>query len=192
MVSGIVDKMTSDATLSSRQLADVKSSVRLRKVAKGEIVQQPDDTSNNIYFVRQGLLRMFFTDGKDKEHIFMFAPEGWILSDFEAQVNGTPSQFCIDALEPSLIEICSRTFVDTLSASSNGFGDANVERMARRIAVLQNRVMLLMSATPWQHYQHFVETYPTIVNRVPQKMIAAYLGITPEALSSIRRKYRMP
>jgi len=55
---------------------------------------------------------------------------------------------------------------------------------------LQRRVLLLMSASAMQRYAHFIETYPQLTNRVSLKMIASYLGITPEALSNIRSKMR--
>jgi hypothetical protein len=64
----------------------------------------------------------------------------------------------------------------------------DTEKLSKRIAVLQKRVIMLMSATAWERYQDFLDTYPNIVQRVPQKMIASYLGITPEALSSLRAK----
>ncbi|MEM9982072.1 MAG: Crp/Fnr family transcriptional regulator, partial [Bacteroidota bacterium] len=54
--------------------------------------------------------------------------------------------------------------------------------------VLQQRVMMLMSASAIKRYEHFIETYPDIVQRVPQRMIASYLGITPEALSTVKRQ----
>ena len=60
--------------------------------------------------------------------------------------------------------------------------------MARRIAVLQRRVIMLMSYSAKQRYLRFIETYPNLPNRIPQKMIASYLGITPEALSKIRNE----
>ena len=63
-----------------------------------------------------------------------------------------------------------------------------IKRLFKRIAVLQKRVVLFMSATAKQRYEHFLETYPQLVNRVSLKMISSYLGITPEALSNIRRK----
>ena len=62
----------------------------------------------------------------------------------------------------------------------------NVNLLSRRFAVLQRRVILLMSASAKERYELFLETYPKIPNRVPQRMIASYLGITPQALSTIR------
>ena len=60
--------------------------------------------------------------------------------------------------------------------------------MGRRIAVLQKRVLMLMSASAKERYDRFLTTYPELPNRVPQRMIASYLGITPQALSTIRNK----
>ncbi len=62
----------------------------------------------------------------------------------------------------------------------------NVNLLSRRLAVLQSRVIMLMSASAKDRYESFLETYPNIPSRVPQRMIASYLGITPQALSTIR------
>ena len=62
----------------------------------------------------------------------------------------------------------------------------NAHLLARRTAVLQRRVIMLMSASAQERYQHFLETFPKLPNRVPQRMIASYLGVTPQALSTIR------
>jgi CRP-like cAMP-binding protein len=67
-----------------------------------------------------------------------------------------------------------------------------ISRLMKRISVLQRRVIMLMSATALQRYNDFLEMYPNIVQRVPQKMIASYLGITPEALSKIRGQLAKP
>jgi len=83
----------------------------------------------------------------------------------------------IDALEDSTV----RVFEKDLKAER-----VNVAPLIKRLAVLQNRVMMLLSSNAIQRYEHFVETYPDIVQRVPQKMIASYLGITPEALSKVK------
>ncbi|MEL7120336.1 MAG: Crp/Fnr family transcriptional regulator, partial [Bacteroidota bacterium] len=64
------------------------------------------------------------------------------------------------------------------------------DRLVRRLSVLQDRIIMLMSASAKERYQHFLDTYPDIIQRVPQKMIASYLGITPEALSTVKGKMK--
>lgn len=104
----------------------------------------------------------------------MFAPEGWTIADNISKEE--PSDLFIDALEDSEVHVFEK----------DDHGNFDSLKLIRRISVLQKRVIMLMSASGIERYEHFVETYPDIVQRVPQKMIASYLGITPEALSKIR------
>ena len=105
----------------------------------------------------------------------MFGPEGWIVADnTPAEV---PVDLYIDALEDSTVLVLDKD----LSREN-----PKAQPLLRRIAVLQKRVILLMSASALDRYEHFEETYPDIMQRVPQKMIASYLGITPEALSKVK------
>ncbi|MFT5999037.1 MAG: CRP-like cAMP-binding protein [Neolewinella sp.] len=145
------------------------------KVKKGEIIQQSGDLNSKIYFVKEGLLRSYAISEKGKEHIFMFAPEGWTVAD--SQPPETPCDLFIDALEDSIV------IVHEKKSDQEGF---NSRPLMRRLAVLQKRIIMLMSATALERYHHFVATYPEITQRVPQRMIASYLGITPEALSKVK------
>jgi CRP-like cAMP-binding protein len=142
-------------------------------VKKGSILQRKGDVSTKIYSVEKGLLRTYSIDKKGKEHIFMFAPEGWLVADVSA-ING-PADLFIEAMEDSELLI-----------RDNDFVHANPIALIKRIAVLQKRAIMLMSATAIERYDSFMKTYPNIVQRVPQKMIASYLGITPEALSKAK------
>ncbi len=111
----------------------------------------------------------------------MFGPEGWLVSDIEAQVNDKPAELYIDAIEDSEVEVIDHSIFSIVATTPKEFA-----RLTKRISVLQKRIILLMSATLQERYLDFVKTYPNIVQRVPQKMVASYLGVTPEALSKIR------
>ena len=185
-MKSILDILTKGRSDTDEILKQYKSKVQVKRFKKGKILQHEGAVSSNVYFVKNGLLRSFVIDNKGKEHIFMFAPEGWLLSDFVAQTNNTPSDLFIDALEDVEVEVFNRDFLESMSAKNPENAKEGAFLLARRNAVLQKRVIMLMSATALARYQHFLETYPNIVQRVPQKMIASYLGITPEALSKIR------
>lgn len=146
------------------------------RVNKGEVLQRPGDLNSKIYQVESVLVRSYTIDEKGKEHIFLFAPENWIMAD-NVDAN-TPTEMFIDALEDSVLNVIEK----------NNLEEPNAEKLIKRIAVLQKRVIMLMSASGLERYEHFVKTYPNIVQRVPQKMIASYLGITPEALSTVKRQ----
>lgn len=144
----------------------------------------------NSYYVRSGLLRSYTIDEKGKEHIYIFGPEGWLVSDGVHLDNNQEAIFYIDAIEDSEVEVLNAKLLDELEMLlSHGNLRTEVVRLMRRIAVLQKRVIMLMSATALERYQDFVVTYPSIVERVPQRMIASYLGITPEALSKVKANY---
>ena len=144
------------------------------RVKKGQLIQRKGDFNSSIYQVQSGLLRSYTVDAKGKEHIFMFAPEGWIIAD-----NVRPEKPCdlfIDALEDSIVIQKVKDFEAELEAL----------KIIKRLEVLQKRVIMLMSASAIERYEHFIHTYPDIVQRVLQRMIASYLGITPQALSPPR------
>ena len=146
------------------------------EVKKGEILQRKGDLNSKVYQVESGLLRSYAISDQGKEHIYMFAPEGWIIAD-----NVGPEEACdlfIDALEDSVMIMKEKGVND----------DHDVPKLLKRLTVIQKRVIRLLCASAIQRYEHFIATYPDIVQRVPQKMIASYLGITPEALSTVRKK----
>ncbi len=161
-------------------------SMSILHVSKGEVIQVPNEHKHKIIRVIKGLLRMYVVDDKGKEHIYMFAPEGWTVSDFTAIAESKASIFFIDAIENSQIEIISKGINEKLPNILDEYTDQTIDLMGRRIATLQNRVVMLLSFSALERYRQFLVTYPDIVNRVPQKMIASYLGITPQALSKIR------
>jgi CRP-like cAMP-binding protein len=160
-----------------------------KSIKKGEILQRAGEQQPKAYLVTHGLLRVYMIDEKGKEHVFMFAPEDWIAGDIGAIVNEDSSQLFIDAIEDSEIEIIQSRFPEDVAHLGVDFYVSELKRSFKRVAVLQKRVLMLLSNSALTRYQDFVETYPNIVERVPQKMIASYLGVTPEALSKIRSEW---
>ncbi|CAM1342865.1 Crp/Fnr family transcriptional regulator [Tenacibaculum amylolyticum] len=144
-------------------------------VKKGEVLQHKGDLNGKVYEVLSGLLRSYTIDEKGKEHIYVFAPEGWVIAD--AVDADEPCEFFIEALEDSEIKVRKKDFSQI---------SPNAHAIAKHMLVLQRRIIMLMSYSGLQRYEHFIETYPNLVQRVPQRMIASYLGITPEALSKAK------
>ncbi|WP_420573537.1 Crp/Fnr family transcriptional regulator [Kordia sp.] len=130
--------------------------------------------------MKSGLLRSYTIDKKGKEHIFLFASENWIMTDSTS--TDQPSKLFIDALEDSEIAILEKGNEDKIE----------LQKILNRLEALQNRVIMMMSSTAIERYEHFIKTYPKIIQRVPQRMIASYLGITPEALSKVKNKLLKP
>ena len=147
------------------------------RVRKGEIIQTKGALNSKIFIVESGLLRSYTVDEKGKEHIFMFAPEGWTVADSKGP--DQPTDLYIDVLEDATLEVHEKV---------EGEMPPDPKPLLKRIAVLQQRVIMMMSASAIERYDHFMETYADIAQRVPQKMIASFLGITPEALSKVKHE----
>lgn len=147
-------------------------------VKKGTLLQQKGDISSKVYLVESGLLRSYTIDEKGKEHIYMFGTENWLVAD-NCKPN-TPCQLFIDAVEDSILNVATKEELLKEGPDLNA--------LLRRLDTMQNRIIMLMSSNAKERYEHFVETYPNITQRVPLKMVASYLGITPEALSRVRHE----
>lgn len=149
------------------------------KVKKGEIIQQEGELNTKVYHVKSGLLRSYSIDKSGKENIFMFAPEGWVIADTNPPE--TPAVLFIDALEDSEVLVLSKDVEREKE---------NIVPLTKRMSALQTRILMLISTNAIERYEHFIDLYPALVQRVPQRMIASYLGVTPETLSAAKSKRR--
>ena len=174
-----------DNNSTSEQIVALKEKIRIQSFSKGDIVQRQGEKCANLYYVKKGLLRSYIIDSKGKEHIFMFAPEGWLIAD--GTVGSEVTELFIDALEDTEVEVMDQVVFRKQFLPLTALSDINrAEGMLRRMATLQKRIIMLISATAIERYEHFQQMYPAIIQRVPEKMIASYLGITPEALSKVK------
>jgi CRP-like cAMP-binding protein len=99
-----------------------------------------------------------------------------------------PSAYYIQALEDSQVVFLDESFIQMLSNKVPNFTDFNNRLLHNHIRHLQNRINLLLSTNAEDRYLQFVKMYPDILLRVPQTMVASYLGITPESLSRVRKE----
>ena len=160
----------------------------LKSFAKGDILLKQGEIANYGYFVRSGCLKSYTVDSSGKEHILQFAPEAWMISDIDSFTNMIPSIVYIEAIEDSTVSLISRSdFGDLSGLTKEALIELAVKSRNNMIAT-NKRILGLLSSTSEQRYITFTETYPTLVQRLPLKLIASYIGVTPEYLSDIRRK----
>jgi CRP-like cAMP-binding protein len=169
------------------KIISIDPKAKIKKIKKGYILQYAGDSKALTFYVKKGLLRSYIIDSKGKEHIFMFAPENWIIADLEALEFKEPVQLFIDCLEDSELIIFDKNCLFHADLPKEKIVE-NAQLLYRRIGKLQRRVLMLLGSPAIERYTYFLNTYPELPNRVPQRMIATYLGITPQALSSIRGK----
>jgi CRP-like cAMP-binding protein len=165
----------------------IRAAVSFKRLSAGELLQRAGDVARHLTFVATGCLRSYVIDAKGKEHIVQFAPESWWVADATSLETGAPSAYFVDAIEES--EVLSidapshQRLVDTIAAFSKAFRTG----LHRHVAAKNQRLESTLSAPAEERYLEFLKTYPSIAGRVPQSMLASYLGITPETVSRIRR-----
>lgn len=160
---------------------------KCQHVSKGSFLLRQGETCKYSFFVEEGLLRYFSIDDKGKEHILQFAPEQWFLTDRESVFFNQASRYFIQALENSVVVLLDEKFLSTLAHDHRSFMDFHYRLLHNHIRHLQTRINQLLSATAEERYVDFIKLYPDLLSRVPQAMIASYLGITPESLSRVRK-----
>ena len=154
---------------------------------KGGIVLKVDEVCKYNFFVARGCLRSYVFDKKGREHILQFAPDEWWISERISLLSGDPSTFFIDAIEDTSYVRVPEEFLMQLGLRASG-AKAMLERLKlNNFRSIRKRLISLLSETGEDRYLTFVNTYPALALRLPQRMIASYLGITPESLSRIRK-----
>ena len=167
------------------EILNIDPEAKVKEFRKGDMLQLAGDSKASTFYVKKGLLRSYIIDSKGKEHIFMFAPENWIIADVEALEFSEPVQLFIDCLEDSEIITFNKDCLFKADLPKEKMV-LNAQLLYRRMGKLQRRVLMLTGSPAIDRYIYFLNTYPELPNRVPQRMIASYLGITPQALSTIR------
>lgn len=117
-----------------------------------------------------------------------FASETWWVADNVSLAGGTPSQYFIDAIEDSEVLAIDPQSHEKLVNEVPGYAAAFRRGLQRHAAAKDDRIVRSMAATAEERYLDFLKTYPSIAQRVPQWMVASYLGISPETVSRIRKK----
>lgn len=157
-----------------------------KKLRKRQYLLQEGDVSKYTAFVEKGMLRMFSVDEKGNEPILQFAMEGWWAGDLYSFLTEEPSQFHIEAIEDCELLLISKSSWDRLLDKVPAFERYFRILIQNNLIATQRRLMSSMSQTAEEKYTRLIDSFPGCIQRVPQHMIASYLGITPETLSRIR------
>lgn len=155
---------------------------------KKEHLLQAKSKTHEVHFILSGCVRTYIYDLNGVEHNITFSIENWWFGDLQSFINKTPASFNIQALEETTVLSISRKNWDILLNEIPEFVDYTRILFRNTMFSHENRILQNLSYTAEERYQYFLQNYPNLSQRISQKHIASYLGITPEFLSMIRRK----
>jgi CRP-like cAMP-binding protein len=162
---------------------------RMEVPAKTVLLEEGKQSQHYIY-IEKGCVRAFFNNnGKDKTIQFFFEEEG--LTSFESFVNNVPSEFTVEAIEPSVVYLLAKQYVLQLLEELSrepGFTKMLLQMAAQRQMHYMKEFFSFIRDTAEERYRHLLALRPHIVQRVPQHYIASYLGVSAVHLSRIKTK----
>lgn len=173
--------------LTTDEINRLSDAIETKRVRKGDFLLKEGEVCTLFFFVEKGLLRFYGLNDDGKENILQFASENWLVSDRGSIYFNEPSHFFLEAIENSIVVPIDTTFLNKISDISPAFNKNNDRLLHNHISYLNRRVALLLGASAERRYLDFIELYPDVMLRVPQWMVASYLGITPESLSRVRK-----
>ncbi len=172
--------------ISEAELELFQAHVTAEKIKKKEFLLKEGELCKSRYFISKGCLRLYYIDHKGNEQIIHFAIDNWWITDYESLINKIPSKLYIQATEDTELLVLSERNFEELCAKL-----PKTERFFRTILektyiAFQKRMEYMYSFSGEELFEHFVSSNPEFVQRVPQYMIASYLGMTPEFVSKIK------
>lgn len=187
-VEALLENISRYIRLSPQETERFFSLIEEKKVRKRQLLLQDGDICKNSIFVKQGCLRGYTIDKQGTEHNITFAPAGWWIADLYSLFTGNPGQLFIETTSDSTIQLLSRVKQELLFSDIPKF--ERFFRILTENALVSNqqRVIDNLSLSAQDRYLKFCERYPTLINDLPQKHIASYIGVTPEFFSKMLSK----
>ena len=179
-------RITETISLTEEEFNFCKTLFIPKKLRKRQYLLQEGDVCRYTAFVEKGMLRTFTVDEKGNEPILQFSSEGWWVADLYSFLTDEPSLFNIEALEGCELLLITKQSWDILLEKVPAFERYFRILIQNNLIATQRRLLGTMSETAEEKYTKLINNFPGCIQRVPQHMIASYLGITRETLSRIR------
>ena len=184
----ILENIAKHVTLTSDEEALFLSKTETKQFKTKTILLNSGEIAKHTYFVNSGILRSFNINDNIIEHVLHFACEGWWIGDMYSYISGKPGNLFLEVLEDAEVVIITKENQQQLFQEI-----PKLERFFRILAENslvshQERLMDNLSLTAEERFEKFCSKYPTLIQKVPQKHIASYIGVTPEFFSKMKAR----
>ena len=174
--------------LNEEEFEKMKPYFNLVELSKKEVLLTENEPCNALYFVVKGCIRKFFLKENGTEQTIDFAIENWWISDAQAVEEKGKAEFSLQAVEPTLVLVLTINQHNKLLENHPRIALYFYKVFFRAHTASQRRIKLLYTYSREALYFHFSEQFPEFTQRIPQYLLASFLGFTPEYLSEIRKK----
>lgn len=174
--------------LNPKDLIQLASIVKLKNISKGDHLVREGECNYNGYRVIKGLLAHYIVDKNGQERTLLFAPEGRFAGSLQTTINKKPADENIIALENSILLACDIRELEKLAYNNIRILKMYSQNHKQIILDSALRVKFLIAHNPEDSYLHFREAYPNLEQRIKQKDLASFLGITVSSLSRMRAR----
>ena len=175
-------------TLEASEIDLLESVLSLSNIKKKDHVLREGQVCNTLYFIVKGCMRQYIINSKGTEQTLQFGIESWWITDYLSYHNHVPSHFYIQAVEKSVVLYITQEKQEKLLEEFPVMERYFRFVYQRAYAAAQKRIKFLFSFSKEEFYFQAVRNHPEFIQRVPQYLIASYLGFTPEYLSEIRKR----
>ena len=188
MSSSIIQNLSKHISLTTEETILFLSKTETKHYKAKTIILNAGEVCKHSYFVNTGLLRSFNINDNIVEHVLSFACEGWWIGDMYSLLSQKPGTLFIEVLEDAEVVLLSKENQEQLYLEI-----PKLERFFRiltenSLIANQERLMDNLSLSAEERFEKFCKKYPTLIQKLPQKQIASYIGVTPEFFSKMKRK----
>ncbi|TXE13851.1 Crp/Fnr family transcriptional regulator [Seonamhaeicola algicola] len=185
----LINHIKKDVLLTESDIIALTKIIEIRELNKKEFLIQPNETSNSMNFIAKGCMRSFYLDEDAQEHTLQLGIEEWWINDLYSYLSRKKSRMYVQALEPTILVQLPRLKLEQLYLEVPAISHFFRIKIQNAYVAIQERVIDSMSDEAYDRYKDFIKSYRDIEQRVPQYIIASYLGVTPEFLSYLRKKH---
>ncbi len=157
----------------------------VKRVRKNQYLLHEGDEVIHEFLVLSGIYKVFYIDADGKEHILQFAQENWWMTDYIGYFKQKRATMFVECLEAGEVLCLTLPGREKLSADFHKMEHFFRLKLTNGYVALQERIALLLASTPQQRYEAFSQWYPDLLQKIPKKLIAEFLGVSRETLSRL-------